>query len=935
MLMQKGAHEPYRQNIDDVLDDLHSKRSGLTHAEAGRRLIKYGFNGLSGLKTESIITKYFRQYKDAMILLLIVSGVVLWFLGDGRTAFVLAVLVLFNTLIGFFQEYRAEKTMKALEKLIKAEAEVYRDGKLHQINSDELVIGDIVRVTEGDSVPADIRVISESSLKTNDFALTGESQPTRKFVHAISENVPTAYRHNLIYMSTTVATGEGVGVVIGTGMNTELGRIASLSQEAPTEMSPLQKEMQHIATRVTFGVVILCIILLIITAQSHIPIKDAFLFAVGFASSLIPQGLPAEINTSLAQAAGKLSRARALVKKLSAVETLGATHIICTDKTGTLTKNEMTVEELIIGHEKYVVTGSGYRAEGTITHEHGKVMPKAELAHEQQFFATGFLASNAKVLPPDEEHQDWFCLGDPTEGALITLARKAGLDTDQFDQKYPEIRELTFDSARKRMTSIRHLSDDKAIAYTKGSPESVLERATHIFDGTKIRPLTKTDRQWFMAEHEQRAGQALRNLAFAMRTMSIAEAKHSDLDEVESKLTLLGMVSMLDPLREAVPAAMKAARAAHIKINIVTGDFALTAEAIARKANLVGPKDILTVISGEELVDMPDNKVLENVLRGGTIFSRVNPEDKMRIVELLKKAGQVVAVTGDGINDAPALKRADIGVAMGVTGTDVAKQSSEIILLDDSFATLVKAVQEGRTIFANIKKATLSCFTSNTSELVVNIFSLIGTSLFSVPLGIGIMQLLSIDLVAELFPIAALGWDKEEGQNMKDYPRDPKAHILNRSSILDLIWCGLLIGGMAFVNYLLFFSRAGVNPDAANNNSLVYFQATTMTYLTIVACQLTNIVQRRSVNGFFSKYQFSNPHFWAAMGLSLFCVFNIVYNPVVSQYFKSAPIGAVDWLYILVSAAIFLAIRELQRKFKHKQPKKASGHVAVATSPAS
>jgi len=372
------------------------------------------------------------------------------------------------------------------------------------------------------------------------------------------------------------------------------------------------------------------------------------------------------------------------------------------------------------------------------------------------------------------------------------------------------------------------------------------------------------------------------------------------------------MVSMLDPLREEVPDAMAAAHRAHIRVNVVTGDYSLTARAIAEKAGLAGKDEHLVVIAGTELAAMSDAEVFTHVIKGGTIFSRVSPEDKLRIVELVKTAGEIIAVTGDGINDAPALKRADIGVAMGITGTDVAKQSSEIILLDDSFATLVKAVQQGRVIFANIKKGTLSCFTSNTAELVTNLASLGALSLFGIPLAIGIMQILAIDLVAELFPIAALGWDPAEGELMEQKPRDPKGHILHASAIVDLLWCGLIIGGLAFGNYLLFFHRAGVDPHGLSTSSTLYFKATTMTYLTIVCCQLLNIMQRRSTRGFFSRYQLTNPHFWGAIGFSLFCVLNIIYNPWINQYFKSGPLSLTDCLYALTAAGIFLFIRELQ-----------------------
>jgi P-type Ca2+ transporter type 2C len=364
---------------------------------------------------------------------------------------------------------------------------------------------------------------------------------------------------------------------------------------------------------------------------------------------------------------------------------------------------------------------------------------------------------------------------------------------------------------------------------------------------------------------------------------------------------------------------MAAAHQAHIRVNVITGDFSLTAEAIAKKAGLSGKDEHLVVIPGDKLKEMSDKDIFSHVVKGGTIFSRVSPEDKLRIVEIIKKAGEVVAVTGDGINDAPALKRANIGVAMGITGTDVAKQSAEIVLLDDSFGTLVKAVQQGRVIFANIKKGTLSCFTSNSAELVTNLASLAALSLFGIPLAIGVMQILAIDLVAELFPIAALGWDPPEGELMDEKPRNPKAHILNLPAIADLLWCGLVIGGLAFANFLVFFHRHNIDPRNFFTGNSLYLKATTLTYVTIVICQLLNIMQRRSVKGFFSRYQLSNWHFWSAIAFSVFCVMNIVYNPWINQYFKSAPLSAVDWLYAIGAALIFLTIRELQRLVTKKR----------------
>jgi Ca2+-transporting ATPase len=910
----KNEHLIYRQEAAQVFQDFRTTQRGLSTANATERLSHYRPNRLEVARKQSWLIRYLKQFKDFMILLLLVSSIISFFLGDRRTTIVLLVLVAFNTLIGFAQEFKAERIMESLVRLVVPEAKVKRNGEVNLISSSDIVPGDIIYIEEGDSVPADIRLFEESELSTNDFALTGESNPSRKFTHAISAETTLGLRNNLCFMGTTVATGHGYGVVIATGMQTELGRIANLSQETVQDDSPLQKEVNHIATRITQGTVVLCAILLPIAIQADLSIKDAFLFAIGIASSLIPQGLPAEINTSLAQAANRLAKARALVKKLSAVETLGATSIICTDKTGTLTKNQMTVEQLIIGQKIYTVTGSGYEANGVILHNNQELTEKT-LHDEQLFFISAAAASNARVNPPDNDHNSWYAIGDPTEAALITLARKAKVEPNDLNKHHPELKEFAFDSGRKRMSSIRKWGDKNEYhVFCKGAPESIIEKSTHVRVNGKNHILTPDMKRTLLSECEELATKAMRNLAIAYRVLpSTTHIETLKMEEVEESLILLGVASMIDPLRDEVPQAMQAAHQANIAVSVITGDNAITAQAIALKAGLAADKDNINLVQGTEVQHLSDQDIIDLTSRGSVIFSRVSPEDKLRIVGLIKDSGRVVAVTGDGINDAPALKRADIGVAMGKTGTDVAKQSSEIVLLDDSFHTLVGAVQQGRIVFQNIKKGALSCFTSNSAELVVNLTSLAAASLFGVPLALTVMQILAIDLIAELFPIAALGWDKEDRDLMSDKPRNPKKHILDRYNVADLLWCGVLIGGFAFVNYMLFFSRANVSASTVLSGSDLHMKATALTYLTIVLCQLGNIFQRRSQDGLFTTYQLHNKQFWLAVAVSLFCVANIIYNPFIAPYFGAGPLTVVDWGYALGAAALFLVIREVQR----------------------
>jgi Ca2+-transporting ATPase len=903
----------YRLGPDEVLGQLKSRRGGLSAVESRERLEQLGTNELHKVKKTWVGLVFLRQFKNLLVLMLLVSSAFSIYLGDDKTAIILILIALINTFVGFFQEHKAETLMDSLEKLVVPKAKVLRDGKLAEINSTEVVLGDIVYIEEGDSVPSDLRVLDEEELATNDFALTGESNPTRKFVHAMNGDVPLANRHNLLFMGTTIALGHGHGVVVGTGMNTELGRIANLSQTAKSDASPLQKEMSHLATRIAQGTIILAVILTIVALKVNLGLKDALLFAISISAAMIPNGLVAEVNITLAQTAGRMAKARALVKKLSAVETLGATNIIATDKTGTLTKNEMTVQSLLIGKTEYGVTGTGYETNGTIVDAHGKPLDKKALHDIELFFATGALASNAKVNPPDDEHQTWYCLGDPTEGAIVTLARKAGVNPAELDKKHKELKEFQFDSARKRMSSVREYNGEIYL-FVKGAPESVLALSTDLWDHGRVGKLSKTDRTFFTKYNEDRAHEALRNLGFAYRELPSSDAEKMRFEAVEQKLTFLGIVSELDPLREQVPAAMQAARDAHIKVSIVTGDYPTTAEAIARKANLAPPENI-TIVLGEQVHELTDARILQLVERGGTVFSRVAPEDKLRIVEIAKQSGQVVAVTGDGINDAPALKRADIGVAMGKTGTDVAKDAAEIVLLDDSFDTLVRAVEQGRLTYQNIKKAARCALTDNAGELLTILASLVGQAVFHVPMAITAIQILAVDVIAQIAPITALGWDEAQGELMLGPPRKLKDHIINWHTATEFAGFGALSAGLAYLNFLFFFVRNHASAVNFPTSVPLYAKATILTYLTIVLCQFMNLMLVRSGGheSFFTRYLWSNKKLLGAFVISFFCIFNMMYNPWIRPYFHAGPLSVSDWAYAILAAALYLAIRLFQR----------------------
>lgn len=923
------ALDAYRLTEPEVLEHFGTRREGLTSDEVLRHRAEFGDNVIVQVHTESLFLRFLRQFKDWIIILLLVCAAITAYLGDVLTSVVLLLLVLINTSIGFFQEYRSGKTMEALQHLSLSLTQVTRDGRLTELDSTELVVGDVVRLTEGASVPADVRLIEASAFSTNEFALTGESDPTRKYTHAILTEVMVAERHNTAHAGTTVATGEALGVVVATGIHSELGRIAQLAGSAPASQSPLQREMERLGKVITYAAVILSLVLLVVAVWAKLPFREAVLFAVGFASAVIPQGLPAEVNTALADAAAALAKRKALVKRLSAVETLGSTQVICTDKTGTLTKNEMTVTEIVVGGRDYVVRGIGYDPAGSIEPEDADPDTTAQGRRLVEFLRTGALASNARLLPPDEEHAGWHILGDPTEGALLTVAAKGGVDLQSERTAECKVREFPFDSARKLMTAIRERSDGTLTAFVKGAPESVVARASRIDDGGSVRPITDADREAFLAVHIAKSDRGLRNLAYATRPATASDGATIDPAAVEADLTLLGLVSMVDPIRDEVPDAMRRALDARIRVNIVTGDFSRTAEAIAREAGLDRGGE-LTIVTGEELAAMSDDDVLVHALAGGTIFSRVDPEDKTRIVDLVKRSGHVVAVTGDGINDAPALRHASIGVAMGVSGTDVAKEAAEIVLLDDSFSTLVRAVEQGRVIYANITKGVLSCLTSNAAELVVNLASLALATVAGLPLAINVLQILAIDLLGELLPIAALGRDPEEGRVMKRAPRDPNVHIVNLRSIGDVLYAGSIMGVLAIGNFLLFFDRSGSAPFAGPVDPALVAEATTMTYVTVMVCQLFSITQRRNENGLFTRYTFTNPTYWLACATAVVIMLVIVYVPWVQPMFRTGPLTLLDWAYVLGAAVIFVTFREVDRVVRKARARRSRGLSAPA-----
>lgn len=834
-------------------------------------------------------------------MLVVASGMSL-LIGNYRDALVMLAIVFINVVIGFFQEFKAEKIMASLKKLVQSPAKVYRDGEITELAQQKLVPGDIISLEEGDKVPADLRIIESYNLRTNDVALTGESMPQEKHSNQINEEASLGDRSNMAYMGTNVASGSATGVVTATGTETEMGKIASLTQEEERSQSPLQQELSVVANRLAIFALIIGILLFGVSIYRGLDLYYALIYGLGITVAIVPQALPMQVTVALSQGIAKLSKENAVIKKLSSVETLGSTNIISTDKTGTLTKNEMTVKNLWFDGQEYEVTGLGYKPEGDILNQDGNPVSEEKKDELEIMLDAGTMASNAEIHPPDEDNPSWYPIGDPTEAALITLSTKLGTRSPNEDEENPELHEFSFDSERKRMSSIRKFEDGKFLTM-KGALNSVLSITKYIYrDGEKVE-ITEEDKQRLNELNEKYSNNAMRVLAIAYRQLGPDETDYV-IEEIERDVVFLGLVAMVDPPKEGVKEAIEDAHKAHINTYIMTGDHAITAKAVADEINLGTDKET-PVITSQDLQQISDEELKNRMNKNESIiFSRVSPEDKLRIVKNLKAQDQIVAVTGDGVNDAPALKSAHIGVAMGQMGTDVSKETAEMILLDDSYPTLVHAIKEGRKIYNNLKKTVLASLTSNGAELSIVLLGLIGAAVFGWPIPILAIQILSIDLLAEILPLTALTFDPASEELMTTPPRDRDEHIINKSSTIEVVFLGVLMGGLAFINYGLFVTSI---ENKLTESHTLYSRATTITYLTIVVCQLLNILSHRyKFTSLLNANLFSNRKMIYSIIISIVLVLGVVYIPGLNSYLDFAPVPIQDWIRVLSAGGVFL-----------------------------
>jgi len=928
-------------NIASILQEHKTSKTGLTNTEALKRLKKYGPNILKVKKATPLWKHFIEEFTDLMVIILIFAAVVSLLAGESKDSIVIFIIVLINAIIGFIQKYRAEKAIEALKKLIAPTSNVIRNGEEITIEAKALIPGDILILREGDQITADATLIEANELRTQEATLTGESTPiakTSEFPSKKSKHI--AERHNQIFMGTLVAHGSGQAVVTGTGMNTEFGKIAKLTTETEKSKSPLQKELFRIGVfvgKVTFA--ISAILFAISVAFQGEPIVKAFLFATAVAVAAVPEGLPATITIALAMGVQRLAKKNAIVKQLSSVETLGSTTVICSDKTGTLTKNEMTVKEIIMSDYSASISGVGYKPDGVIKMNDGpmeliissqkktdkknkdyKTIAELEINHPHIFerlrhiHTVSILCNNATLK---NNNNNWEIIGDPTEGALLTLATKTGFNPNHTKQENKRIYEIPFDSKRKSMTVIAQNSKSKKItAYTKGAPDNILENCSHIYHNGELIKLTEKLKKEILKKNEKMAKKALRTIGMAIKEIKGKKRNSYTAEETETNLTFVGIVGMIDPPREDVHEAVRLAQKAGIRTYIITGDHGLTAEAIAIQIGMVGKREH-KIITGAELNNLSDSELKQSLQENiDIIFARVDPEHKLRIVTALKDLNQVIAVTGDGVNDAPALKKADIGIAMGITGTDVSKEASNMILADDSYSTIVKAIEEGRTIYENLKKFVFYIFSCNIGELTT-IFAAI---LLSIPAPLTAVLILAVDIGTDILPALALGVDPTEKGIMNLPPRNPKKRIMDFQFNIRFTYLGLAIGAVVVSTYVYALHAYGWQwGQTLDNESFIHIKGSSMAFAVLVLIQMANAFNSRSEQqSAFTVGLFSNRYLLGAIIISIITVIGFIEIPFFQNWLHTTGLTAIEWIIVAGGSISIFVIEEIRKLFRNK-----------------
>jgi len=913
---------------DQVYGVLDSAPEGLTSAQAQERLARYGRNVLPQAPSTPLYIKFLSNFTNVMALLLWAAAGLALLAQQPQLSIAILAVIIINAGFSFWQEFKAERAVEALKRLLPTYARVLRDNQEQRIPAEELVPGDVLILAEGDSISADARIVQEFELRSDNSTLTGESVPVRRTSEPSTQpDLALADRPNLVFAGTSVATGSGRAVIFATGTDTAFGRIAQLTQTVQAALSPLQREVARTTRIITVAAVTVGIVFtLLAIAVTRTPVLNALIFGVGIVVAFVPEGMLPLVTLSLAVGVQRLARRNALVKKLSGVETLGSTTVICTDKTGTLTQNEMTAREVWLPSGPIRITGSGYEPQGQFLRDDQPIAPHTDPGLELLLTAAA-LCTNARLVPPDSTQARWSVLGDPTEAALIVAAEKYDLDLTTLNTNQPRICEIPFESGRKRMTTVNQLPGLARRAYVKGAPSEVLRVSSRIEVNGQPQPLDDPWRDRIMAQNDEYARNALRVLAVAYRDLEENEPC-TDMEQVERDLTFLGLIAMFDPPRSEVGEAVARAHSARIRIIMITGDYGLTAEAIARRVGIIQTPNV-RIITGAELAEMPDDDLKAALQAGEVIFARVAPEDKLRVVSALKDLGQIVAVTGDGVNDAPALKRADIGIAMGITGTDVAKEAAAMILTDDNFATIINAVEEGRGVYADVKKFIVYVFTSNFAEAVP--FILFVLSGGAIPLGLTVLQILAVDLAADLIPALGLGLEAPEPGVMQRPPRSQNEHLVDRALLMRAwLWLGPWEG---FFAIMAFFYTYWINGYCCRfaplpGAGLLYALATTMTLTAIIAGQVGNVYAVRTDKAStFSLGLFSNRTLNYGVLFQIVVILAIDFIPPLQSVFGTAALNGQLAIVLLPIPFLLFFIEEgrklVVRRLGHRRPARA------------
>ena len=889
---------------------------GLSQEEAARRLEQLGPNELAEKPRPSMWALLLSQFNNFLIIILLVASVISILLGEFIDAGAIIAIVILNAVLGVIQESKAEEALAALKKMAAPEAHVIRDGHLISIPAREVVPGDLVVLETGNYVPADVRLVESANLRIEEASLTGESVPAKKDARAIlPADAPLGDRQNMAFMGTLVTYGRGRGIVVATGMQTQIGRIAAMIQEVEEEATPLQQKLDQLGRWLGIAALVICGVIFLAGVLRGISVLEMFMTAVSLAIAAVPEGLPAVVTICLALGMQRMIQRHALIRRLPAVETLGSATVICSDKTGTLTQNEMTVVQVWADNTLLNVTGEGYRPEGEFMDRSEVVDPRGYPAVD--LLLRGMLLCNDARLEAVEASDNggrpsWRIAGDPTEGALVVLAAKAGYWKDEMERLQPRLAEIPFDSGRKRMTTIHPNERGGYIAFVKGAPDIVLQHATHIYvDGT-VRELTDFDRERILEVNASLASNALRVLALAYRELDELPAEPTP-ELVEKDLVFVGLVGMIDPARAEVRDAIRVARQAGIRPVMITGDYPNTAVAIAKDLNLLRPQG--KVLTGAELDRISDEELVR-IVEDVDVFARVSPEHKMRIVEALRQRGHIVSMTGDGVNDAPALKRADIGVAMGITGTDVSKQTADMVLTDDNFASIVAAVEEGRIIYSNIRKFVFFLLSCNVGEILVIFLATIA----GLPLPLTAIQLLMLNLLTDGAPALALGVERGDPDTMERPPRPVNEPVINKEMLIGIAVQAVAITAATLTAFLIGLRAFPDNLAGAQ----------TMAFATLSLSELFRAYTSRSERySVFAIGVFSNKYMQYAFLASLAILLAIIYVPVLDPIFDTAFLGWEHWAEILPLVLIPSVAAEITKWFlrqgdrRRRQPAQA------------